>query len=127
MECKNVDYKELIENLKNMLPEKILYSDLICAEGAYAHSGPLVYEDPEPYFIEQAITAITELIARVEDAENDEQDENSRPVVRGRWEIVTGSNGKEYMVCSECRVTQTLTGTFSYCPNCGADMREDNG
>ena len=46
-----------------------------------------------------------------------------RPVVRGRWEIVTGSNGKEYMVCSECRVSQTLTGTFSYCPNCGADMR----
>ena len=49
-----------------------------------------------------------------------------RPVVRGHWEIVTGSNGKEYMVCSECRVTQTLTGTFSYCPNCGADMREEN-
>lgn len=48
---------------------------------------------------------------------------NVRPVVRGHWEIVTGSNGKEYMVCSECRVTQTLTGTFSYCPNCGADMR----
>ena len=46
-----------------------------------------------------------------------------RPVVRGHWEIVTGSNGKEYMVCSECRVSQTLTGTFSYCPNCGADMR----
>ena len=50
------------------------------------------------------------------------------PVVHGHWEIVIGSNGKEYMVCSECRVTQTLTGTFSYCPNCGADMREeDNG
>ena len=48
-----------------------------------------------------------------------------RPVVRGRWEIVTGSHGKEYMVCSECRVSQTLTGTFSYCPNCGADMREE--
>ena len=50
-----------------------------------------------------------------------------RPVVRGRWEIVTGSNGKEYMVCSECRVSQTLTGTFSYCPNCGADMRGGGG
>lgn len=50
-----------------------------------------------------------------------------RPVVLGRWEIVTGSNGKEYMVCSECRVSQTLTGTFSYCPNCGADMRGEAG
>ena len=48
---------------------------------------------------------------------------NVRQVVLERWEIVAGSDGKEYMVCSECRVQQTLTGTFSYCPNCGADMR----
>lgn len=45
-----------------------------------------------------------------------------RPVVRGRWEFVKGSNGKEYMVCSECRVQQDLTGVFTYCPNCGAIM-----
>lgn len=64
-----MDYKELIEALKSMLPEKVLYGDLIGAEGVYAHSGPLVYEDPEPYFIEQAITAINDLLARVEAAE----------------------------------------------------------
>lgn len=29
----------------------------------------MVYEDPESYFIEQAITAITDLLARVEAAE----------------------------------------------------------
>lgn len=46
-----------------------------------------------------------------------------RPVVRGRWEIVTGSNGKEHMVCTNCRVQQDLTGVFSFCPNCGAEMR----
>lgn len=50
-----------------------------------------------------------------------------RPVVRGRWEFVKGSNGKEYMVCSECRVQQDLTGVFTYCPNCGADMRGGSG
>ena len=27
------------------------------------------------------------------------------PVVHGRWEIVVGSNGKEYMVCTRCRVS----------------------
>lgn len=64
-----MDYKELIEQLKSMLPEKVLYGDLIGAEGVYAHSGPMVYEDPEPYFIEQAITAITDLLARAEAAE----------------------------------------------------------
>lgn len=65
-----MDYKELVDALKSMLPEKVLYGDLIGAEGVYAHSGPLVYEDPEPYFIEQAITAITDLLARVEAAEH---------------------------------------------------------
>ena len=44
------------------------------------------------------------------------------PVVHGRWEIVVGSNGKEYMVCTRCRVSQDLTGGFTYCPNCGAKM-----
>ena len=44
------------------------------------------------------------------------------PVRHGRWEIVVGSNGKEYMVCTCCRVSQDLTGVFTYCPNCGAKM-----
>ena len=44
------------------------------------------------------------------------------PVRHGEWEIVVGSNGKEYMVCTRCRVSQDLTGVFTYCPNCGAKM-----
>ena len=44
------------------------------------------------------------------------------PVVHGEWEIVVGSNGKEYMVCTCCRVSQDLTGVFTYCPNCGCRM-----
>ena len=47
------------------------------------------------------------------------------PVRHGEWEIVVGSNGKEYMVCTCCRVSQDLTGVFSYCPNCGAKMYGD--
>ena len=39
-------------------------------------------------------------------------------VRHGEWEIVVGSNGKEYMVCTCCRVSQDLTGVFSYCPRC---------
>ena len=115
-----MDYKELIENLKNMLPEKILYSDLICSEGAYAHSGPLVYEDPEPYFIEQAITAITELIARVEDAENDEQGEK-----RAAWIWKGSDKGFECSRChSKCLLNYESDWHKSdFCPHCGADMR----
>ena len=115
-----MDYKELIENLKNMLPEKILYSDLICAEGAYAHSGPLVYEDPEPYFIEQAITAITELIDRAEAAE--QKAENSRSVVLGRWENFRGKPK-----CSHCKaVWPEDYFQYNFCPRCGANMRPEN-
>ena len=46
-------------------------------------------------------------------------------VRHGEWEIVVGSNGKKYMVCTCCRVSQDLTGVFSYCPNCGAKMYGD--
>ena len=49
------------------------------------------------------------------------------PVRHGKWEIVVGSNGKEYMVCTCCRVSQDLTGVFTYCPNCGAKMDGCNG
>ena len=44
------------------------------------------------------------------------------PVRHAKWEIVVGSDGKEKMVCTECRKQQDLTGVFSYCPNCGAKM-----
>lgn len=41
----------------------------------------------------------------------------------GEWEIVKGSNGKEKMVCTNCRHQQDLASTFTYCPNCGARMK----
>lgn len=46
------------------------------------------------------------------------------PVQHAKWEVVVGSNGKEYMVCTGCRKQQDLTGVFSYCPSCGAKMDE---
>ena len=49
------------------------------------------------------------------------------PVIHAHWEVVVGSNGKEYMVCTGCRKQQDLTGVFSYCPNCGAQMDEKEG
>lgn len=51
---------------------------------------------------------------------------NVRENAQGEWEIVIGSNGKEYMVCTNCRVTQNLTALFTYCPNCGARMVRGN-
>lgn len=65
----SIDYKELVERLEKMLPLKIPYGELVGAPWPYNGQGEMVYEDPESYFIEQAITAITDLLARIEAAE----------------------------------------------------------
>ena len=44
-----------------------------------------------------------------------------RPVVRGRWEYNPGDN---IPYCSECMMPQD--SEWRFCPNCGADMREED-
>lgn len=61
-----------------------------------------------------------------------------RPVVRGRWEPVMAhfTSGRteqaweeayapEY-TCSKCGFELIAYGEKNYCPNCGADMREES-
>lgn len=43
-----------------------------------------------------------------------------RPVRRGKWEYNPGDN---IPYCSECMMPQD--GELNFCPNCGADMREE--
>ena len=64
-----VDYNKLVEQLKEMLPKKVCYGELVGAPVPYNQMGDMVYENPEPYIIEQAADAITKLIARAETAE----------------------------------------------------------
>ena len=45
-----------IELLKNMLPEKVSYANLIGASSCYGDK--YVYEEPEPYALELAISAL---------------------------------------------------------------------
>ena len=44
-----------------------------------------------------------------------------RPVARGKWRGI-GKTGRIF-VCSAC--DKTFPYKTSYCPNCGADMREE--
>ena len=67
-----MDIKKLIEDLHGLLKqygEKIPYGELVGAPCPYSRTGDLVWQDPEPYLIEQAANAITELLARAEAAE----------------------------------------------------------
>ena len=50
---------------------------------------------------------------------------DAAPVVHGHW-IFGTDNHREYMKCSVCLKSQTPTGVFTYCPNCGATMDGEN-
>lgn len=69
-----MEYKELIHDLKEILPEKIPYGELVGAPSNCVLYGPMVYENKEDYLIDQSIQAIEELIERTEKAEK-ERDE----------------------------------------------------
>ena len=64
-----MDIEKLIEDLRGLLKqygEKIPYGELVGAPWPYSRSGDLVWQDPEPYFIEQAATALSTLQAEKE-------------------------------------------------------------
>ena len=64
-----MDNEKLIEDLRGLLKqygEKIPYGELVGAPWPYSRSGDLVWQDPEPYFIEQASTALSTLQAENE-------------------------------------------------------------
>lgn len=64
-----MDVEKLIEDLRGLLKqygEKIPYGELVGAPWPYSRAGDLVWQDPEPYFIEQAATALSTLQAENE-------------------------------------------------------------
>ena len=64
-----MDIEKLIEDLRVLLKqygEKIPYGELVGAPWHYSMAGDLVWQDPEPYFIEQAATALSTLQAENE-------------------------------------------------------------
>lgn len=60
-----MDYKELIEQLRGLLPPKVDYAKMVNAESVH-YGKSFVYEDPEFYIIEAAANAIENLIKKRE-------------------------------------------------------------
>lgn len=60
-----MDYKELVKQLRELLPEKVDYAKLVCAEG-FAHGQHHIWEEPEPYAMEAAADAIVALQSELE-------------------------------------------------------------
>ena len=64
-----MDIEKLIEDLSCLLKqygEIIPYGELVGAPWPYSRAGDLIWPDPEPYFIEQAATALSTLQAENE-------------------------------------------------------------
>lgn len=95
-----MEIKGLIENLKNMLPEKVDYADLVCAEG-FAHGYTYVYEDPEPYFIENAINALEKL-----NSENKQLTNKCEALLRDFKEFMLNRDNP----CKYCKHNQPCKG-----------------
>ena len=66
-----MDYKELIEQVMEYLSncEQMRYGEMVGAPWPYNYDGPMVYTKPDAILLEQAVSAITDLLARAEAAE----------------------------------------------------------
>lgn len=75
-----MDYNELLESMKISLKsfEKVPYEEAIGASWPYNSTGDMVWNDPEPYFIERSITAISDLLAHAEAAEKERDEEKQQ-------------------------------------------------
>ena len=49
-----------------------------------------------------------------------------RPVARGRWKPHKTKTGKNWWKCSACDYVSEHKAHHNYCPNCGAEMREES-
>ena len=106
-----MDYKKLVESLEKMLPPKIPYGELVGAPWPYTGQGKMVYEDPESYFNEQAITAINDLLARAESAESRaEKAERERDAAIKMLRKIEWCNGcKNFRGLQGCRIGDLVT------------------
>lgn len=106
-----MDYKGLVQSIKKMLPPKIPYGELVGAPWPYTGQGEMVYEDSEPYLIEQAITAINDLLARAESAEaRAEKAERERDAAIKMLRKIEWCNGcKNFRGLQGCRIGDLVT------------------
>lgn len=90
------------------------------AVGGFCTAVPAAYCPLIPELLSRAEAAE----ARAEAAEKKAAD--VRPVVRGRWELKHIGAG-HYWECSVCHTNPCIyvTKNTHFCPNCGADMREE--
>ena len=82
------------------------------------------FDDPsvERYYGDVDPDSVIRVIERIPAAD-------VRPVVRGKWERKRYGPWASRLKCSECEILfdiATDSPSWNFCPNCGADMREES-
>ena len=98
------DYTVMLDSMKKRLSnfEKVPYGEAIGAPPPYNTKGDPVWNDPEPYYIERAITAVTDLLARAEAAEaRAEKAEKERDAAYGAIEQLVNEHELPVEICRE--------------------------
>ena len=115
-----MDIEKLIEDLRGLLKqygEKIPYGELVGAPWPYSRAGDLVWQDPEPYFIEQAATALSTL-----QAENEKLRAELEQVLAERDAAVSWAQKFTESIDRPCVACKHNTGDYvctAICGNCG--------
>lgn len=115
-----MDIEKLIEDLRGLLKqygEKIPYGELVGAPWPYSRAGDLVWQDPEPYFIERAATALSTL-----QAENEKLRAELEQVKRERDAAVSWAQKYTESIDRPCVACKHNTGDYvctAICGNCG--------
>ena len=102
-----MDIEKLIEDLHGILKqygEKIPYGELVGAPWPYSRAGDLVWQDPEPYFIEQAATALSTLQAENEKLRAElEQVKQESDAAVSDMETIMAYGGGNLDTCQYCK------------------------
>lgn len=99
------------------------------SDGYYIHLCYGGKNDPgEEKMLNALDFAIKYMQGKVEENAPDSPD-SLRP--KGRWEKIGYDDVLDRITCSHCKeywnILDNDTETFNFCPNCGADMRGDDG
>lgn len=117
------NYELLLDDMRNRLNsyEKVPYGEAVGAPYPYNTKGDMVWNDPEPYFIERSISSITELMERAEKAERERDaavSDISKIIAKTEWiRMVYGIDDPN----TDMRLAELCCG---YCSNCGEDCYE---
>ena len=105
-----MDIEKLIEDLRGLLKqygEKIPYGELVGAPWPYSRAGDLVWQDPEPYLIEQAATVLSTLQAENEKLRAElKQVEQERDEAVGDLETIMVIGDSSLDTCDFCKNNQ---------------------